>query len=228
MPEPGGFTAGFLEPFAYQKTTNFGACVTSLTSPKSSPDGRTLYLSATRLGAVEHVFKRKMVFAFSLIDAESDMISLLELATKIPTEYSPSKESGLDILARTLDVESLANGNPVVGLIEYLNAEVSKLRRKLERLSKPKPQPSGIEGYLTQKLDVHNNDPSEREVKILTTRMDEAWAKLKSLYPDKPWPSLDAKGDPERSSDHRNFVDIALKVNGWRALFLTREGRLGL
>ncbi|KAI0506673.1 heterokaryon incompatibility protein-domain-containing protein [Xylaria bambusicola] len=228
MPEPGGSIAGFIEPFVYQKGTDFGACVTSLASPKISPDGRTLYLQAARLGTVEHVFQRKMIFAFNLIDTGDDMIAFLEFAAKIPTEYGPSKESGFDALARTLVVDSMLNGNPVVALTEYLDTEVAMFRRKLDRLSKPKPQPSGVEGYLAQKLDVHRGEPSEGEAKTLATRLDEAWAKLKSLYPDKPWSSFDAKPGQERSSDYRNFVDVGLKVNGWRALFLTKEGRLGL
>lgn len=228
VPDPGSRDERVVEPLAFQKGTNFGACVSSLASPKISPDGRTLYLQAARLGTVEHVLKRKMIVAFDLIDLEGDMISFLEFAAKIPTEYGPAQESGLDALARTLIVDSPLDGDPVIGLIEYLNTEVSKFRRKLNRLSKPKPQLSGVEGYISRKMEARNNDPSGEEAKTLATRLDEAWAKLKSIYPNKPWPPSDAKPGQKPTDEHRNFVQVAVKVNGWRTLFLTQEGLLGL
>ncbi|KAI0906049.1 hypothetical protein F4823DRAFT_631880 [Ustulina deusta] len=163
VPEPGSLDERVVEPLAFQKGTNFGAC-----------------------------------------------------------------ESGLDALARTLIVDSPLDGDPVIGLIEYLNTEVSKFRRKLNRLSKPKPQLSGVEGYISRKMEARNNDPSGEEAKTLATRLDEAWAKLKSIYPNKPWPPSDAKPGQKPTDEHQNFVQVAVKVNGWRTLFLTQEGLLGL
>lgn len=80
------------------------------------------------------------------------------------------------------------------------------------------------------KIDDHNNkfDPSEEEAKRLVTSLDEAWAKLKSMYPDKPWSSSDAKPDQEPTSQLRNYIGVALRLNAWRAMFLTKEGQLGL
>ncbi|KAI0538714.1 hypothetical protein GGR58DRAFT_500883 [Xylaria digitata] len=228
VPDPGSQSDGFVEPFAFLKGTNFSACVTSLASPKISPDGRTLYLQAARLGTVEHVIKREMVLCVDLIDLEKDMISFLEFAAKIPTEYGPMRESGLDALAKTLIVNSPMDGNPVIGLIEYLNTEVSKFLRKLKRLSKPKPQASGVEGYVSRKMESRQNEPSAEEAKSLAVQLDEAWTKLKSIYPDKPWPSSEAKPKQGLSSEHENFVSIAVRINGWRTLFLTQEGLLGL
>ncbi|KAI0451426.1 hypothetical protein F5B21DRAFT_487059 [Xylaria acuta] len=124
VPDPGPQADGVVEPFAFLKGTNFGACMTSLASPKISPDGRTLYLQAVRLGIVEHMLKRKMIVAFNLIDLESDMVLFLEFAVKIPTQYGSMRESGLDPLARTLIVDSPMDGDPVIGLIEFLNIEV--------------------------------------------------------------------------------------------------------
>lgn len=94
--------------------------------------------------------KHKNVFSSDLVDAESDMAALLEFAAKIPVTYGPSQESGLEALARTFVVNSPLDGDPVVTLIEYLNAQVSKVRRRLNRISKPKPQVRVVEAYLAQ------------------------------------------------------------------------------
>ncbi|RYC57587.1 hypothetical protein CHU98_g8623 [Xylaria longipes] len=228
VPDPGSQIDNFVEPFAFLKGTNFSACVTSLASPKISPDGRTLYLQASRLGTVEYVLKRKMIVCIDLIDMESDMVNFLEFAAKIPTQYGSMRESGLDALARTLIVDSPIDGDPVIGLIDYLNTEAPKFLRKLNRLSKPKPQQSGVEGYVQRKMDSRKNEPSPEEAKILAVRLNEAWTKLKSIYPDKPWPSAEAKPKQEPSSDQQNFVSLAVKINGWRSLFLTHDGLLGL
>ncbi|KAF2969623.1 hypothetical protein GQX73_g3952 [Xylaria multiplex] len=228
VPDPGSQSDGFVEPFAFLKGINFGACVASLASPKISPDGRTLYLQAAQLGTIEHVMKRQMILCVDLIDLEKDMISFLEFAAKIPTEYGPVRDSGLDALARTLIVDSPMDGDPVIGLIEYLNTEVSKFLRKLDRLSKPKPQLNGVEGYVSRKMESRQNEPSAEEAKSLAVQLGEAWGNLKSIYPDKPWPSSEAKPKQKLSSEHENFMSIAVKVNGWRTLFLTQEGLLGL
>ncbi|KAI8954141.1 hypothetical protein F4801DRAFT_587797 [Xylaria longipes] len=142
--------------------------------------------------------------------------------------YGSMRESGLDALARTLIVDSPIDGDPVIGLIDYLNTEAPKFLRKLNRLSKPKPQQSGVEGYVQRKMDSRKNEPSPEEAKILAVRLNEAWTKLKSIYPDKPWPSAEAKPKQEPSSDQQNFVSLAVKINGWRSLFLTHDGLLGL
>ncbi|KAI0411285.1 hypothetical protein F5X98DRAFT_383953 [Xylaria grammica] len=136
--------------------------------------------------------------------------------------------SGLDALARTLIVDTLMDVDPVMSLIEYLNTEVPRTRRKLNILSKPKPQQSGLEGYLARKMESRSADPSPEEAKTLAARLDEAWTKLKSTYPDKPWATSEAKPKREPSSDLQNFAALAVKVNGWRSLFLTHEGLLGL
>ncbi|KAI0430109.1 hypothetical protein F5Y09DRAFT_341997 [Xylaria sp. FL1042] len=218
----------FLELFAFQKGTNFGACITSLASPKVSPDGRTLYRQAAPVGTVAHALKRKMIVAVELFDTEGDMISFLKSAAKIPTEYGSARESGLDALARTLIADSAIDGDPTLGLIDHLNIKFSKYRRKLARLSKPGPQPTGVEGYVSRKMEARNHDPSEEEAKILAKSLDEAWTELKSNYPNKPWPSSDAKPGQEPASEYKNFLEVAVKVNGWRILFLTRGGFLGI
>ncbi|KAI0447884.1 hypothetical protein F4803DRAFT_498030, partial [Xylaria telfairii] len=76
--------------------------------------------------------------------------------------------------------------------------------------------------------DARNHDPSPEEAETPVVRLDEAWTKLKSIYPDKPWHSSEAKPKQELSTNHQNFVSLAVKVNGWRKLFLTNEGLLGL
>ncbi|KAI0555556.1 hypothetical protein F4679DRAFT_594040 [Xylaria curta] len=162
MPDPGSQVDGVLEPFAFLKGTDFGAC------------------------------------------------------------------SGFDALARTLIADSPIDGDPVIGLVEYLSIQVPKVLRQLNRLSNPKPQSSGVEGYVSRKLDSRKNKPSVEEATTLAARLEEAWTKLKSMYPDKPWSSLEMKPKQEPSSDYQTFVSLAIKVYGWRALFLTHEGLLGL
>lgn len=228
VPDPGTQADSTVEPFTFLKGTNFGACVTSLATPKISPDGRTLYLQAARLGTIEHLLKRKVPTAVELIDFESDMVSLLEFVLKIPPEYGPSQESGLDALARTLIADSLMDGDPVMGLTGYLTTKVFQFRRKLNEIINPTPPPGGVEGYIVRKANARKDRPSPEEAKELIARLDEAWSKLKSIYPDKPWSAKEAKTTKELSNDHRNFLSIAVKVNGWRTLFLTHEGQLGL
>ncbi|KAI1740030.1 heterokaryon incompatibility protein-domain-containing protein [Xylaria scruposa] len=162
MPDPGSQVDGVLEPFAFLKGTNFGAC------------------------------------------------------------------SGLDALARTLIADSPIDGDPVLGLIEYLSIQVPKFLGQLKKMSEPKPKSRGVEGYVSRKMDSRKEKPSVEEATALAVRLEEAWTKLKSMYPDKPWPSLEATPKQEPSSDHQTFVSLAIKVYGWRALFLTHEGLLGL
>ncbi|KAI1363302.1 heterokaryon incompatibility protein-domain-containing protein [Xylaria arbuscula] len=228
VPDPEMFTMSITEPFAYREGTNFGACITSLASPKISPDGRTLYLRAARIGTVDHLLKHEKVPAFNLVGEGSDIITLLELATKIPVKYGPAQESGLHALARTLIADSSTKINPVVALIKYLSVQVSIVRDKLNRLSKPKQR--SVEEYISRKIDDYNNrhEPNEQEAKRLARRLEEVWAKLKSIYPDQPWTSSDAKTAQELTSEERNYVEIASKINAWRVIFLTREGQLGL
>ncbi|KAI1314023.1 hypothetical protein F5Y03DRAFT_380872 [Xylaria venustula] len=132
------------------------------------------------------------------------------------------------LTARTLIVDSPLECDSVTGLIDYLNTEVSKFRRKLTRLSKPRPQQSGIDGYVSRKMEARREEPNEEEAKKLATSLDEAWAKLKSIYPNKPWPSSAAKPGQEPTAEHEKFMQVAVKINAWRTLFLTQEGLLGL
>ncbi|KAJ3572994.1 hypothetical protein NPX13_g4857 [Xylaria arbuscula] len=228
VPDPEMFTMSITEPFAYREGTNFGACITSLASPKISPDGRTLYLRAARLGTVDHLLKHEKVPAFNLVGEGSDIIAFLELATKIPVKYGPAQESGLHALARTLIADSSTKIDPVVALIKYLSVQVSIVRDKVNRLSKLKQ--SGMEEYISRKTDDYNNrhEPNAQEAKRLARRLEEVWAKLKSIYPDQPWTSSDVKTAQELTSEERNYVEIASKINAWRVIFLTREGQLGL
>ncbi|KAI0975194.1 heterokaryon incompatibility protein-domain-containing protein [Xylaria arbuscula] len=155
VPEPGSVNGRVVEPLAFQKGTNFGACV-------------------------------------------------------------------------TLVVDSPLESDPVTGLIDYLNTEISKFRRKLNKLSKPRPQQSSIDSYVSRKMAARREEPNEEEAKKLAMSLDEAWAKLKSIYPNKPWPSSDAKPGQELTTEHKNFMQVAVKINAWRTLFLTQEGLLGL
>ncbi|KAI1260530.1 heterokaryon incompatibility protein-domain-containing protein [Xylariaceae sp. FL1019] len=136
-------------------------------------------------------------------------------------------EGGLDALARTLIADTPFDGDPAVGLIQYLDYTVFKARLRLKRLSKTNTSTS-IQSYLGQKMTATDNAPKPDEAQALLKDLNDAWDKLKTIYSDKSWPDYGTTSKPETPQEYGAYFSTAVKINFMRTLFLTEEGRLGL
>ncbi|KAI1085390.1 heterokaryon incompatibility protein-domain-containing protein [Whalleya microplaca] len=230
VPIPGSLASQTADTFATQGGAHFAACTNLKSNPKISPDGKTLFMDASRLGTIEHVCTTK----YLLPDDVNEMTDFLEFITKIPRKYSPSGQWGLSAFAHVLvggvwGAEHPPPRETVTGLVTFLDDDVRKYTRKLDKDIK-ELQDTNIRNRLVNqgvRLMTKTNE-SIGSLQQKKERLQKAYADVKDAYPNQHWPDPKKKIGPEAAELKERFELSTTSALSWRNTFLTREGYLGL
>lgn len=225
------------EPFAYGGS-EFASWTTSLADPLISSDGRKLHIDAIRLGSVKSI-----IGPWAWEDSDKPRtIPLFESLIRIPSVYHKAgkRECGLEVLSRTLLMGRQSEPDARLGLIHFLHDEYKRAHRLLEEhLSGAASGPKWRRGH--QALVPHVRQAARRRwskrqgTTDAAARLTRAYRRLRSMYPDQPWPALDATPDHGEEARKSKLAKAFAEKAAWdtvllglRTVFLTHEGYLGV